>query len=128
MTLVLDSHGVTSLAGDRARLAELRNRGQWPPLVPTVVLTEALTGDHRRDYHENRLLRTCAIEAVDEALAREAAALRAQVKARRIPSAVDAIVVAVADQAGGAIVLSSDPGDLRALTRHTRNPVRIESV
>ena len=128
MTLILDSHGVTSLAADRARLAELRARGEWPPLVPTVVLTEALSGDHRRDYHENRLLRTCDVQIVDEALARDAATLRAKVQARRTPSAVDAIVVAIADQAGGGIVLSSDPGDLRALARHTRNPVRIESV
>jgi len=109
-------------------LAELRNRGEWPPLVPTVVLTEALSGDHRRDYHENRLLRTCDLQTVDEDLARQAAALRAQIKARRIPSAVDAIVVAAADQAGGGIVLSSDAGDLRALARHARNPVRIEPI
>lgn len=128
MTLILDSHGVTRLAGDRARLAELRSRGEWPPLVPTVVMTEALSGDHRRDYHENRLLRTCDLRVVDETLARESAALRSRVPARRIPSAVDAIVVAVADQAGGGTVLSSDPSDLRALARHTRHPVRIESV
>ncbi len=128
MTLILDSHGVTRLAGDRARLAELRNRGEWPALVPTVVLVEALSGDHRRDYHENRLLRTCDIRTVHEDLARQAAALRAQVKARRIPSAVDAIVVAVADQAGGGTVLSSDVSDLRALARHTRNPVMDEPV
>ena len=128
MTVILDSHGVTILAGDRARLAELRSRGEWPPLVPTVVLTEALSGDHRHDYRDNRLLGTCDIKVVDETLAREAAALRAQVKARRTPSAVDAIVVAVADQAGGGLVISSDPGDLRALARHARNPVRIESV
>ena len=96
--------------------------------MPTVVLTEALSGDHRRDYGQNRLLRTCDLRAVDEALAREAAALRARVQGRRIPSAVDAIVVAVADQAGGGIVLSSDPGDLRALARHAHNPVRIELV
>lgn len=128
MTVILDSHGVTRLAGDRARLAELRNRGEWPPLVPTVVLTEALSGDHRRDYHRNRLLRTCDIRAVDETLARQGAALRAHVQARRTPSAADAIVVAVADRAGGGIVLSSDPGDLRALARHAQNPVRIEPV
>ena len=53
MTVVLDSHGVTMLAGDRARLAELRRRDEWPAIVPSVVLTEALTGDHRRDYDEN---------------------------------------------------------------------------
>lgn len=128
MTVILDSHGVARLAGDRARLGELRNQGEWPPLVPTVVLTEALSGDHRRDYHENRLFRTSDLRDVDEALAREAAALRVQVQARRIPSAVDAIEVAVADQAGGGTVLSGDPGDLRALARHTHNPVRIESV
>jgi hypothetical protein len=128
VTLILDSHGITSLAGDRARLVELRNRGEWPPLVPTVALTEALSGDHRRDYHENRLLRTCDIKVVDETLAREGAVLRSQVHARRVPSAVDAVVVAAADQVGGGVVLSSDPGDLRALARYTRNPVRVESV
>jgi hypothetical protein len=109
-------------------LAELRNRGEWPPLVPAVVLAEALSGDPRRDYHENRLLRTCELRDVDEALAREAAALRAQVRTRWTPSAVDAVVVAVADQVGGGTVLSSDPSDLRALARHTHNSVRIESV
>lgn len=96
--------------------------------MPVVVLTEALSGDHRHDYHENRLLSTCDLRAVDEVLAREAAALRDQVRARRIPSAVDAIVDATADQAGGGIVLSSNPTDLRALACHTNNPVRIETV
>lgn len=128
MTIILDSLAVTRLAGDRARLSELRNRGEWPPLVPTVVVTEALSGDHRRDYHENRLLRTCDVQSVNEDLSRQAAALRTLVRVRRIPSAVDAIVVATADQAGGGIVLSGDAGDLRALARHVRNPVRIEPI
>ena len=128
MTLVLDSHGVTRLARDRARLTELRRRGEWPPIVPTVVLAEALTGDHRRDYHENRLLHTCDIQPVDETVARAAAGLRSQPKLRRAPSAPDAIVVATADRAGGATVLSSDSNDLRALARYTRNPVRVQSV
>jgi predicted nucleic acid-binding protein len=128
VTIILDSLAVTRLAGDRARLSELRNRGEWPPLVPTVVVTEALSGDHRRDYHENRLLRTCDVQSVNEDLSRQAAALRTLVRVRRIPSAVDAIVVATADQAGGGIVLSGDAGDLRALARHVRNPVRIEPI
>ena len=89
--------------------------GEWPPLLPTVVLMEALSGDHRRDYHENRLLRTCDLRAVCETLAGEAAALRAQVQTRRVAPAVDAIVIAVADQVGGGIVLSRDPsGPTRA--------------
>ena len=97
------------LARDRARLAELRRRGEWPAIVPSVVLTEALTGDHRHDYDENRLLRTCAIRPVDELLARSAARLRAKTTIRRASSAVDAIVVATADDVGGATVLSSGP-------------------
>jgi len=94
-------------------------------VVPAVVLTEALTGDHRRDFHENRLLRTCDIQPVGEGLARRAAALRTAVAAARSPSAVDAVVVALADDVGGATVLTGDPRDLKALARHTTNEVRI---
>lgn len=125
MTLVLDAHGLTALAANRARVEELRRRGAWPAIVPSIVLTEALTGDHRRDYHENRLLRACDIWPVDELLARSAAALRSQVATRRRPSAVDAIVVAAADLAGGAVVLSSDPDDLIALARHAAHEIKI---
>ena len=64
MTLVLDSGGISALAGHRARLAELRRRGLWPAQVPAVALAEALTGDHRRDFHTNRLLRACQIRGV----------------------------------------------------------------
>ena len=116
------------LAMNRARLEELRRRGEWPAIVPSVILVEALTGDHRRDYHENRLLHTCDVLPVDEMLSRAAGRLRAQVGTRRAPSAVDAIVVAAADLVGGATVLSSDPSDLRALARHTDNGVKISSV
>lgn len=127
MTVVLDSHGITMLAHSPARLEELRQRGEWPAIVPSIVLTEAITGDHRRDFYENRLLRTCFVRPVEEDVARSAAVLRTKVNGRRAPSAVDAIVVALADALGGAIVLSSDPGDLRALARHTGNTVRIAS-
>lgn len=36
MTVVLDAHGLTVLAGHRARLQELRRRGEWPAIVPSV--------------------------------------------------------------------------------------------
>lgn len=113
------------LVRHRALLEELRRRGEWPALVPSVVLTEALTGDHRRDFHENRLVKTCDVRTVDEALSRKGAALRTAVGAARSPSAVDAIVVALADDVGGATVLTGDLGDLRALARHAVNEVRI---
>lgn len=128
MTLVLDSGGLTMLAQDRARLAELRRRDQWPPLVPTVVLTEALTGDHRRDFHENRLVRLCDLRPVDELVARKGALLRGSVGGALIPSAVDAVVVALADEAGGATVITTDAGDLRSLAAHATNDVKIRSA
>lgn len=124
MTVVLDAGGVSALAGERERLRELRSRGQWPPVVPTVVLTEALTGDHRRDFHEDRLLRSCDLVEIDEDIARAAARLRTS--SARPTSAVDALVVAVADERGGAVVLTSDPEDLRSLAAHATSPVRIE--
>ncbi|MGH3765152.1 MAG: hypothetical protein ACRDS0_11770 [Pseudonocardiaceae bacterium] len=77
MTIVLHAGGVSALAGQRARLVELRRRGYWPAQVPAVVLTEALTGDHRRDFHVNRLLRACQIRDVNETQARAGARLRA---------------------------------------------------
>jgi len=128
VTVVVDSGGLTVLAAQRARLEELRRRGEWPPIVPSVVLTEALTGDRRRDFHENRLLRACVVRAVDELLARAGAALRTAVSGSRTPSAVDAIVVAVADAVGGAAVLTTDPRDLRALARHAAHDVRISPI
>ncbi len=125
MTLILDSGGLSLLLERRSHLEELRRRGQWPALVPAVVLAEALTGDHRRDFHENRLLRACDVRSTDEAISRKAAALRSAVGGARTPSAVDAVVVALADEVGGATVLTGDLRDLRALARHTVNEVRV---
>lgn len=115
VTLILDSGGVSALAGRRARLAELRRRGEWPPQVPAIVLTEALTGDHRRDFHENRLLAMCQIRDVSEDLARVGARLRAAVARRGSIAATDAVVAALAITFSDAVVLTSDPRDLTAL-------------
>lgn len=125
MTLILDSGGVSALAGHRARLIELRRRGLWPPQIPAVVVAESVTGDHRRDHDTNRLLRTCQVHGVDEALCRDAARLRtATGRAGRI-SAVDAIVAAFADRQPEPIVLTSDPRDLTALVAHTTRTVAV---
>jgi predicted nucleic acid-binding protein len=128
VSLVLDAGGLTALAGQRARLHELRRRGLWPAQVPTVVLTEALTGDHRRDFHINRLLRTCQIRDVDETQAREAARLRAATGRAGTISAVDALVVALAGGLPDAVVLTNDPLDLRALAEHTAMALRVVST
>ena len=115
MTLILDSGGVSALAGQRARLAEMRRRGQWPPQVPTVVLTEALTGDHRRDFAQNKLLSLCQLRPVTEDLARTGARLRARTARPRAISATDAIVAALATTTADAVVLTSDVRHLRML-------------
>ncbi len=128
MTLVLDTGGVSALAGQRARLQELRRRGLWPPQVPAVVLTEALTGDHRRDFDANRLLRTCQVRDVDETQAREAARLRTATGRAATISAVDAVVAAFASGLPNAFVLTSDPADLSALAAHTLSTVSIVGV
>lgn len=128
MTLILDSGGISALAGHRARLTELRHRGLWPPQVPSVVLAEALTGDARRDFHANHLLRTCQIRDIDEPTSREAARLRtATGKASRI-SAVDAVVAAFATHHPDPVVLTSDPRDLSALAAQTVRPVTIAAT
>ena len=128
MTLILDSGGISALADQRARLMELRRRGMWPAQVPTVVLAEALTGDHRRDFHVNRLLRACQIRDVDELQAREAARLRTATGRAGKISAADAIVVAIASAYPAPVILTSDPHDLNALAEHATGPITVAST
>lgn len=125
MTLILDAGGVSALAARRARLAELRKRDLWPPLVPSVVLVEALTGDHRRDHETNRLLRMCVINSVDEDLARQAAQLRTATGRAGKISATDAIVVARAARSKEPNVLTSDPRDIRSLATNCPTPITV---
>lgn len=118
--LVLDSGGLTALSSRDVHalslLRRLRARG-WPPVVPSVVLVESLRGDGVRDAGAHRLLKSCVVrEAIPLATARRAAQLRTS--ARR-GSAVDAIVVAVAEPGGH--VLTGDPGDLVALAASARD-------
>lgn len=128
MTLVLDAGGLSALAGQRARLVELRRRCLWPAQVPSVVLAEALTGDHRRDFATNRLLHACQIRDVTELQAREAARLRTATRRASDISATDAVVMAVAESVSDAVVLTSDPGDLGALAAHTTAAVTVAGV
>jgi predicted nucleic acid-binding protein len=128
VTLVLDSGAVSALATDSARLREIKARGHWPPVVPADVLVESLTGDHRRDFHANRLLCQCVISAVTEAVARHAAVLRYATRRGGGISALDAIVAATADHAGGAVVVTSDPKDLGELAKHTVHELRVAAV
>lgn len=125
MTLVLDSGGLSALAGRPARLAELRRRGLWPAQIPAAVLAEALTGGHRRNFHVNRLLRACQIRDVGEGLARAAAGLRTATGRAGTISAVDAIVIAHAATCADPVVLTGDLADLTALAANTQPRVTV---
>ena len=125
--LVLDSGAVTRLARrDRqtaAIISVLRRDGLWPPAVPSVVVVESVTGRPGRDANTNRLLKTCdLITECTEKTARRAAQLRFRAKRG---SAVDALVIALAEPAGR--VLTGDPGDLRALAAHADH-VLVETI
>ena len=118
MSLVLDSGALTRLSrrstASAALIMALRRDDLWPPLVPTAVLVESLTGRPDRDLSTNRLLKSCELdERLSEARARRAAMLRH--RAQR-GSAVDAVVIATAEPGG--IVLTRDAADLKALASH----------
>jgi hypothetical protein len=125
--LVLDSGGVSYLAKRNqdavATIRALVREGEWPPLVPSVVLVESVSGRQRDDATVNKLLQICNVsEELPMPLARRAGELRR--RARR-GSAVDAVVVASAEPGG--VILSGDVEDLGALASYA-NGVRIERV
>ena len=115
--LVLDSGGVSRLAVRSRQVATLilalRERDVWPPLVPSVVLVECLQGHDGRDAHANAFLKTCDI--VEDV----------SVRVARRGSAVDALVVALAEPDG--TVLTGDPDDLAALAQCAER-VRVERI
>lgn len=99
-----------------ARIQRLLERDLWPPIVPTAVLVESLTGNGPRDARVNRLLRTCEIVTLDTITARRAAELRTR---SRAGSAVDAIVVATAEANASDVVITGDEDDITRLAHHT---------
>lgn len=120
--VVLDSGAVTRLAGrDRravARIGSMKREGIWPPVVPSVVLAECIAGRQSVDAVTNRFLKGCEIEEqLPARIARNAGRLRDRTGRASQISAVDAVVVAMAEPHG--IVLSTDPEDLSALAAHT---------
>lgn len=80
------------------------------PTVPAIALAEVWRGD-AKDARVARLLKACAIEPIDEPLARAAGRLR-----RATPGAgtIDACIAVGVSERGDAIA-TSDPGDIRKL-------------
>jgi hypothetical protein len=112
---VLDSGAVSYFVEGSSRakalLAVLTLEDLWPPVVPSAVLVECLTGHPQKDVPTNKFLKTCDISArLSESVARRAAKLRTDAGKG---SAVDAIVVAAAEPEG--VVLTGDTVDIIAL-------------
>ena len=125
--LVLDSGGLSRLSARTKTSVSLirafKAQGLWPPVVPTMVLVESLYGDSRRDANTQRFWKMCIIEpSVSELTARRAVELRRRARAG---SAVDALVVAVAEPGG--TVLTGDRADIEALATHA-DRVAVELV
>jgi len=84
------------------------------------VVAETIRGA-ATDAPVNRVLKAVGqVDAADEAVGRTAGRLLGEASST---ATVDAIVVATAVEAGGAVVLTGDPGDLGALAAGRREVV-----
>lgn len=131
-SVVLDSQGLWAVVRNdsedaRAVLAASSQAGV-PVLVSAAVLAETLYGDER-DARANQVLKKIEIAPVTDPIARSAARLKRLAGMTGVPATVDALVVATAEAAGGGVILTSDPGDIRALAACVSDrrikPVRI---
>lgn len=132
---VLDTAALRALAGaderSQARLRALRAR-TTDMLVPAAVLAEGVFTGHRgHDYHVGRLLEAVAVVVVDRALGLVAGDMRhaaLHAGGRSAPSAVDAIVAAVADDRArrdDVTIVTSDPADIGLLASLGDNARRV---
>jgi predicted nucleic acid-binding protein len=113
--LILDAGAVIALSRAdlraRAALAAAVEAGA-DVAVPSVVVAETVRGV-AADAPVNRVLKSVGeITPADEAVGRRAGRLLGASGSR---ATIDAIVVATALEAGGAVVLTGDPDDLSAL-------------
>ena len=125
---IFDSTALDELGSPEWRLAFLE--AGYDLVVPTVVLAERWTG-RPRDHQLRAGLRATRRPPLDEPGAHAAGDLRGKVAPtrRRAPSAVDAVVVAVADdhaRRDRVLILTADVSDFEALRAHTTNSGRIE--
>ncbi len=126
--VILDSGGVTALAegNPRARAVLVRARREGRLVViPAPVLTEIYTGRHDHARIDR------VINAVDMQIdttperAKQAGVLRAR---SGVLSVVDAIVVAEAVASLPAVIVTSDPDDIKALVDAAQAADRVAIV
>lgn len=113
--LILDAGAVIALSREdpraRAVLASARE-ARIQVSVPSVVVAETVRGA-AADAPVNRVLKAVGeVDAANEAVGRTAGRLLGEAGSS---ATVDAVVVATAVEAGGAVVLTGDPEDLGRL-------------
>lgn len=126
LPVVLDSGGVFSLAGRSRRAAAIleaaRQEGS-AVLIPAVVVAETFRpGPRNAQVH--RVLKLGTTVEVDDTLARLAGTLLAlsdDSSQRRGAPTVDALILAVALQRGGGVIVTSDQPDLLRLRDQARD-------
>ncbi|HEV3380905.1 MAG TPA: PIN domain-containing protein [Trebonia sp.] len=117
-SVVLDSQGLWSVAqnddGKIKALLDESSRAGVPVLVSAAVLAETLFGD-KRDARVNQVLKKVEVVPVTGVIARSAVKLKRDAGAAGVSATIDAVVVATSEAAGGGVILTSDPKDIRAL-------------
>lgn len=121
--LILDAGAVIALSREdpraRAVLASARE-ARIQVSVPSVVVAETVRGV-AADAPVNRALKAIGeVDAANEAIGRTAGRLLGEAGSS---ATVDAVVVATAVEAGGAVVLTGDPDDLGLLAVDHREVV-----
>jgi predicted nucleic acid-binding protein len=125
-TVVLDAGAVTAWAEGDPRLTALLTvvaERNGRVIVPTVVIAESLSGNGSRDAKAHRRLKGAVSDPCEKETAVRAAALRSAVRHGR-GLAIDAIVVATAEQYG-ATLLTGDREDIAALVSAGAPHVRV---
>ncbi len=127
--IVLDAGSLIS-AESRSRVIwtvydESLSTGQ--ELVVTTPVLAQVWRDGRRQAVINRFLRRCVIDTPSEKTAKRAGELLGRTGTN---DAVDALVVATAIERGATMILTSDPGDLKALVDATglRMPPLVQQI
>jgi predicted nucleic acid-binding protein len=128
--LLLDSEAISAIANGpadrrdrvRALVVEIRRRG-LPVGTAAAVLAEVVRG-HPRDSGVFAGLRRERVEVypIDSRVGVRAGQLLGAIAAAS-DKAVDAFVVAIGDLAGGAVVATTDAGDMRLLCAHASRVV-----
>ncbi len=121
--LILDAGAVIALSRSEARaravLAAAVEAGA-DVSIPAVVVAETVRGV-AADAPVNRVLKAVGeVDVATEAIGRTAGRLLGETRSN---STIDAIVVATAVEATGAVILTGDPKDLGALASRHREVV-----